>query len=108
VQHTGSSRERLTARGQRPSLARARTPRGAAIFSAFCVRRAPDDGQAAHGCPPGTTAEKTNGIDGLETTKGSDAGNCIARLLPGTVPETVTIVGAPATAGGAATAAIMM
>ena len=35
VQHTGSSRERLTARGQRPSPARARTPRGAAIFSAF-------------------------------------------------------------------------
>jgi hypothetical protein len=43
--------ERLTARGQRPSPARARTPRGAAILSAFCVRRAPDEGQAAHGWP---------------------------------------------------------
>jgi hypothetical protein len=51
VQRTGSSRERLTARGQRPSPARARTPRGAAILSAFCVRRAPDEGQAAHGWP---------------------------------------------------------
>jgi len=51
VQHTGSSRERLTARGQRLSPARARTPRGTAIVSAFCVRRAPDDGQAAHGWP---------------------------------------------------------
>ena len=28
MQHNGSSRERLTARGQRPSPARARTPRG--------------------------------------------------------------------------------
>ena len=51
VQHTGSSRERLTPRGQRRFPARARTPRGAAIFSAFCVRRAPDDGQAAHDWP---------------------------------------------------------
>ena len=48
VQHTGSSRERLTARGQRRAgsgplrtpARRARTPRGAAIVSAFCVRRA--------------------------------------------------------------------
>jgi hypothetical protein len=51
VQHTGSSRKRQTPRGQRRSPARARTPRGAAILSAFCVRRAPDDGQAAHGWP---------------------------------------------------------
>jgi len=29
----------------------ARTPRGPAMFSAFCARRAPDDGQAAHGWP---------------------------------------------------------
>ena len=34
VQHTGSSRERLTPRGQRRFPARARTPRGAAFFSA--------------------------------------------------------------------------
>jgi hypothetical protein len=29
----------------------ARTPRGPAMFSAFCARRAPDDGQAPHGWP---------------------------------------------------------
>ena len=38
-------------RGQGPSPARARTARLTAKFLACCVRRAPDDGQAAHGGP---------------------------------------------------------
>ena len=36
-------------RGRWPSPARPRTARRAAISPAFCVRRAADDGQAAHG-----------------------------------------------------------
>ena len=38
-------------RGRWPSPARPRTARRAAISPAFCVRRAADDGQAAHGRP---------------------------------------------------------
>ena len=38
-------------RGQGSSPARARTARRTAKFLACCVRRAPDDGQAAHGGP---------------------------------------------------------
>ena len=52
MQHNGSSRERLTARGQRPSPARARTPRGWTVPLGFgrAGRRGPGRAVLAHLC----------------------------------------------------------
>ena len=51
VRRTGRPRGRGVPRGRWPSPARPQTARRAAISSACCVRRAADDGQAAHGRP---------------------------------------------------------
>jgi len=51
LRRTGRPRGRPVPRGRWPSPARPRTARRAAISPAFCVRRAADDGQAAHGWP---------------------------------------------------------
>ena len=51
LRRTGRPRGRTVPRGRWPSPARPRTARRAAISPAFCVRRAADDGQAAHGWP---------------------------------------------------------
>ena len=51
LRRTGRPRGHAVPRGRWPSPARPRTARRAAISPAFCVRRAADDGQAAHGWP---------------------------------------------------------
>eukprot|EP00964_Phaeocystis_antarctica_P042023 scaffold24070_cov62-Phaeocystis_antarctica.AAC.1 len=51
VRRTGRPRGRTVPRGRWPSPARPRTARRASISPACCVRRAADDGQAAHGRP---------------------------------------------------------
>ena len=51
VQPIGWPNNLQGSRGQGPSLPRARTTRRTAKFLACCVRRAPGDGQAAHGRP---------------------------------------------------------
>ena len=51
LRRTGRPRGHAVPRGRWPSPARPRTARRAAISPAFCVRRAADDGQAAHAWP---------------------------------------------------------
>ena len=51
VRRTGRPRDRAVPRGRWPSPARPQTARRAAISPACCMRRAADDGQAAHGRP---------------------------------------------------------
>ena len=51
LRRTGRPRGHAVPRGRWPSPARPRTARRAAISPAYCVRRAADDGQAAHGWP---------------------------------------------------------
>jgi hypothetical protein len=61
----------------------ARTPRGPAILSAFCVRRAPDD--QLEGGTAGAQARRRGAPAGRQATGafGNDAAECAARYCEG-------------------------